>query len=64
MLTQTAIQLQPGDTFTTNEGDEWHTVHTKQIIDRESGEEIVLLTLTGNHRRFWLWGDEEVSVRI
>lgn len=63
MLVQTAIQLQSGDTFTSNDGADWHTVHLKLIVPTNSGKEAILL-MTEDHSKIWLWCDEEVSVRI
>lgn len=63
MLVQTAIELKSGDTFTTNEGVDWHTVHMRLIVPTNSGKEAVLV-MTEDCAKVWLWADEEIVVRI
>lgn len=62
MLAQTAIQLKPQDTFTSNDGADWHTVHLRLVVPTNSGKEAVLLT-TEDYQKIWLWADEEVVVK-
>lgn len=63
MLAQTAIQLNAGDTFTSNDGVDWHTVHARLIVPTNSGKEAVLV-MTDDCEKVWLWADEDVVVRI
>lgn len=63
MLAQTAIQLNSGDTFTSNDGVDWHTVHTRLIVPTNSGKEAVLV-MTEDYQKVWLWADEDVVVRV
>lgn len=63
MLVQTAIQLNAGDTFTSNDGVDWHTVHVRLIVPTNSGKEAVLV-MTKAQAKVWLWADEEIVVRF
>jgi hypothetical protein len=63
MLAQTAIQLNSGDTFTSNDGVDWYTVHTRLIVPTNSGKEAVLI-MTEDYEKVWLWCDEDVVVRV
>ncbi len=63
MLAQIALHLVVGETFTSNDGADWHTVHLKLIVRTNSGKEAILL-MTEDHQKIWLWCDEEVVVRI
>lgn len=63
MLAQTALQLNIGDTFTSNDGADWHTIYIKLIVATNYGKEAILI-MTSADAKVWLWPDEEVLVRI
>lgn len=62
MLAQTAQQLKTGDTFTSNDGVDWHTVHDRYFVD--VGHHRAVLITTEDLEKIWLWSDEDVVVRI
>ena len=62
MLATTANNLKSGDTFTTNDGAAWHTVHDKHIVD--VGHHRAVLLTTEEHEKIWLWFEEEIVVRL
>lgn len=63
MLAQTAIQLKSGDTFSSNDGVDWHTVVDLYHLDEVVPKPVVLVTTDG-YEKIWLWADEEIVVQI
>lgn len=62
MLAQTASLLKIGDTFTSNDGVDWHTTVDVYHV-RVGGFPAIVLT-TEDQKKIWLWATEEIVVRL
>ena len=62
MLIISAQSVREGDNITIDEGLTWQKVTMKRIVD--VGEYKAVLFTTDDCQKIWLWGTEDVAVRI